>query len=275
MFVSTRSHAAPMADAAHGRRVDGGLIVSRTFLSSNSFVAVAALIILSFVLAGCGDDDDEQAATTEGQEAVGQPVTGEFVGRVEGRDDFLVAVVTEGEGDSRTVKVYVCSEEEQVAEWFPGSPTEENVIDLESEDGDSQAEVTLTAGGANGTVTLADGKPLDFEAAPAQGIGGLYDVTISEDGKLSGKDPVSGATTEGQVSSEPTGEKPFVYPVRQSYTAPDGESVKVRSGATELVTGKLRCIVVDPDGEPGTPDALAIGKAVLGTAGYSCRFYWD
>ena len=215
------------------------------------------------MLSACGGGE-KQAPTA------GKPVTGEFVGKVDGRDDFLVAVVAQGQGASRTVRVYVCSEKDKVAEWFPATATRSNAVQLKSERAGARAAVRLTAAGAEGNLTLADGKRLDFSAAPARGIGGLYDVTVSPGGKLSGKDPVSGATTRGQVSTRPTGTRPFVYPVRQSYTAPDGVSVQVKSGAADLTTGKARCIVVDSDGKPRTSDALGIGKGVRTTSGFKC-----
>ncbi len=240
--------------------------------SSKVFLPVTALI-LSFVLGACGRNDEAKAPATERTEAEGPPVTGEFVGKVDGRDDFLVAVVAEGTGTDRRVRLYMCSQTEGTGEWL-ASPAEGNSAALTSPGGAVKAELTLTADRASGTLTLAGGRVLRFEASRPRGIGGLYDVNISADGKLAGKDALSGATTEGQVvSRDPTGAKPFVYPVRQSYTAPGGQAVQVKSGATELVTGPATCIVVDPDGDPQTSDAVAIGKATKGT-GYFCDILW-
>lgn len=242
------------------------------FRSSKVFLPVTVLV-LSFVLGACGGDDEVKAPATERTEAGGAPVTGEFVGKVDGRNDFLVAVVAEGTGTDRRVRLYVCSRTEDIGEWL-ASPAEGNSAALTSPGGAVKAEVTLTADRANGTLTLGGGTLLRFEASRPRGIGGLYDVNISPDGKLTGKDALSGATTEGQlVSRDPTGAKPFVYPVRQSYTAPGGQSVQVKSGGTQLGTGPATCIVVDPDGNPQTPDAVAIGKATKGT-GFWCDISW-
>lgn len=118
----------------------------------------------------------------------------EFVGKVDDRDDFLIAVLVEGEGPDRTVEAYVCTEAEDATAFFPATPAPGDALTLESEDGLAQVQVTL-AGRRDGTVTL-DGKERPFTTRPAKGLGGLYEWRFAADGTFTGKDPVSGATTE-------------------------------------------------------------------------------
>lgn len=72
-----------------------------------------------------------------------------------------------------------------------------NDLDLTSEGG-SRLQGDLASDAATGTANLADGTSLSFEATPATSVGGLFDVTVSADGLLSGTSE-RGGQIEGQL----------------------------------------------------------------------------
>jgi hypothetical protein len=173
-----------------------------------------ALWLLFFLLAGCvgpGQEEEKKSAP---------PVAGSFVGEMPdvGEDGTFVAVVASGaaeEGAELEVRAYLCGEE--VNEWF-WSSVAGNDLELSSDSG-WRLEGQLTSDAASGTITPPDSASVPFEASPATGIAGLYDVTLSADGQLSGSSE-RGGRIEGQIADRAQGDD---YPISSTITPPEGQ----------------------------------------------------
>jgi hypothetical protein len=132
-------------------------------------------------------------------------VSGEFVGAIPNADpnspagaaaNELVAVVVNDPGPTgpRAIRAYVCdsdSSPEGDAEWFKGRITG-NTFSLVSASGNASITGQLTEAAASGTVTLSDGRSLNFRAVAARAGGGLYEVFFLPKQLLRGVSP-SGA----------------------------------------------------------------------------------
>lgn len=203
--------------------------------------ALAAGVLLLAVAVGCGDDDDGNDNNNEQQAA---PVAGTFVGKLGGSGEFVAVVAAppaKGQ-DRRGVTTFVC-DAEQVCEWFSGS-SEGNDLVAKSEDGETQAKVTLTKKAASGSVELPEGKTGRYNAREATATAGLYDLTISSSGKITGAS-AAGVGLTGRVTLPPPG--------TGRLKLADGTRVRLqvtanRSGAPGLKAGQLRVIVL-PEGE--------------------------
>jgi len=114
------------------------------------------------------------------------PIDGTFVGKV-AETDALVAVVAAppaGKQPKREVSVYV-ADGRQVTEWFAGSAAA-NSFAASSDDRDAQVKGTLSGSAVTGTLELPGGKTVKYQAIPATGAAGLYDLSVSRKGELSG-----------------------------------------------------------------------------------------
>jgi hypothetical protein len=113
-------------------------------------------------------------------------VVSEFVGTIE-RDgehahDILIAVVADpatGETAERRVRVYLCDAHDTWG-WFDGAAGPDR-FSLTTEDG-AEVQGRLTDEGVDGTLVLADGTRLNFDAIPATGPAGLYHLFVGEEG---------------------------------------------------------------------------------------------
>jgi hypothetical protein len=203
--------------------------------------ALAAGVLLLAAPVGCGDDDDGNDNNNERRSA---PVAGTFVGKLSGSGEFVAVVAAppaKGQ-DRRGVTAFVC-DAEQVCEWFSGS-AESNELVAKSEDGKAQAKVTLTRKAASGSVELQDGKTGRYKAGEATATAGLYDLTVSEGGKITGAS-AAGVGLTGRVTLPPPG--------TGRLKLADGTRIRLeatanRSGETGLRPGQLRVIVL-PEGE--------------------------
>jgi hypothetical protein len=203
--------------------------------------ALAAGVLLLAAPVGCGDDDDGNDNNNERQSA---PVAGTFVGKLSGSGEFVAVVAAppaKGE-DRREVSTFVC-DAEQVCTWFSGA-TEGNDFAVKSEDGKTQAKMTLTRKGASGSVELAEGKTGRYDAREATATAGLYDLTVSPRGKVTGAS-ASGVGLTGQVELPPPG--------TGRLKLADGTRLRLevtanRRGGPGLRPGQLRLIVL-PEGE--------------------------
>jgi hypothetical protein len=203
--------------------------------------ALAAGVLLLAAPVGCGDDDDGNDNNNERQSA---PVAGTFVGKLGGSGEFVAVVAAppaKGQ-DRRGVTTFVC-DAEQVCEWFAGSSESNNVV-AKSEDGKAQAKVTLTKKAASGTVELPEGNTGRYKAGEATATAGLYDLTVSPTGKVTGAS-AAGVGLTGRVTLPPPG--------TGQLKLADGTRLRLqvtanRSGEPELEPGQLRLIVL-PEGE--------------------------
>ena len=194
------------------------------------------LVLLLTAMAGCGGDGNDQ----EGVKKV-KPLEGTFVGKAE-RENAFVAVVAArpARGDERReVTVYAC-DAKRLCEWFSGSAAG-NSFRVGAERGDGEARGELTRGTATGTIELSDGKTMRYETKPATAIAGLYDLTVSASGKLSGVS-ASGVGL--------TGKSTIPKPGDGSLKLADGKRLKLdvtrssASGSVPLREGQVRVIVL-------------------------------
>jgi hypothetical protein len=203
--------------------------------------ALAAGVLLLAAPVGCGDDDDGNDNNNERRSA---PVAGTFVGKLSGSGEFVAVVAAppaKGE-NRRDVTTFVC-DAEQVCEWLSGS-AEGNDVVVKSEDGKAQVKVTLSRKGANGSVEFPGGKTGRYDAREATATAGLYDLTVSPRGKVTGAS-AAGVGLTGRVTLPPPG--------TGRLKLADGTRLRLevtanRSGDTGLRPGQLRLIVL-PDGE--------------------------
>lgn len=144
------------------------------------WIALVAVLLLA-PLAGCGDDDDDDG---NNQAERPKPVAGTFVGKARASDAF-VAVVAEPPAkgqDKRGITVFVC-DAKSLCEWFSGSASG-NAVTLKAEGGEARA--TLGADVATGAVKPADGETVRYRAGSATATAGLYDLTVSANGRIRG-----------------------------------------------------------------------------------------
>ena len=202
-----------------------------------AWVFVAALLLLA-PLSGCGGDDEREDDQAQ------QPVDGTFVGKVAGTD-ALVAVVAapaaEGQ-DKRDATVYV-SDGSRVSESFQGSIAE-NSFTAASQD-DAEAKGELAGDSVKGSVELPDGESADYEAGRATGASGLYELTVSDKGTLSGASAAGvGLTSKSKLRAPGTGSLKFADGKRRRFKITPASEDSPR----RIRDGDVR-IVVLPDGQ--------------------------
>jgi hypothetical protein len=201
-------------------------------------VSISAVLLLA-ALAGCGGDGDDP----EGVERKAKPLEGTFVGKAQGGDAFVAVVaspVARGH-ERRDLTLYAC-DARRLCEWFAGSAAG-NSFRLGAERGDGEASGELTRKAATGSIELSNGKTLRYKAERATAAAGLYDLTVSSSGKLTG----ASATGVGL-----TGKSTIPKPGDGSLKLADGKRLKLdvtRSsarGSVPLRAGQVLAIVL-PD----------------------------
>jgi hypothetical protein len=156
--------------------------------------------LLLTALAGCSGDDDDRPRSKKAERAVeAATLVGSFVGEVSGTKAFVAVVAAPAQQgqDTGAVQVYV-SDGRGLSEWFSG-PISDGGFAAQSDDGDAEAEGKLGGGSVTGTVTLPDGKTGNFEASPPSGGAGLYELTVSSGGELSGAS-AAGLALKGDIT---------------------------------------------------------------------------
>jgi hypothetical protein len=218
---------------------------------------VSALVALLLV-AGCfgGGAEQRQGASQEQtqeqtQEQSGPPVTGNFVGKAPDEDAFVAIVAAspdEEEGQERDVRAYLC-DGKRISEWFTGR-ADANELNLISEGG-ARLEGNLSPEASTGTITLKDDRTITYTADLATGIAGLYNVKVSDEGRVRGTSE-TGVILEGEIGEEPLEEpeeKEGAYLITGTITSPDGQAQDFRvlsaSGPTE---NEYRYVVLE-DGQ--------------------------
>jgi len=202
------------------------------------------VVLLLTPLAGCSGDDDERP---DGEKAVeaDNAVVGSFVGEVSGTEAFVAVVAAPAEGgkDSDAVQIYI-SDGRGVSEWFSG-PISDGGFVAQSDDGDAQTEGTLSGDSVTGTVVLPGGKTGRYEASPPSGGAGLYELTVSSGGELSGVS-ANGLAVKGEIKlrKRGTGMVRLVDGTRLAFAL-----TRKRAGdLAHLRAGQVRLIVLS-DGE--------------------------
>jgi hypothetical protein len=207
-------------------------------------LSISAVVLLITAVAGCGGDDGDGQRVKKLK-----PLDGTFVGKAEGKDAFVAVVASpapRGE-ERRALTVYAC-DAEGLCEWFSGSATG-NSFSVGAEGDDGKASGKLTRKAATGTIELSGGKTLRYEAEPATAVAGLYDLTVSSRGKLSG----ASATGVGL-----TGKSTIPKPGGGSLKLADGKRLKLdvtrtsARGSVPLQAGQVRIIVLSDHQLRGT-----------------------
>jgi hypothetical protein len=206
------------------------------------FVLLGLLLMPFAACSGDGGaDDDEAEKAVKADDAV----VGSFVGEVSGTKAFVavVAAPAVGEKESGAVQIYV-SDGRRLSEWFSG-PISDNSFVAKSGDGDAEATGELSDDSVTGTVELSSGKTVKYQAGPPSGAAGLYELTVSSAGELSGASAAGlGVTGEITLGKRGTGMLRLVDGKRLEFDV-------VRSPAGDLIglrAGQLRLIVL-PSGE--------------------------
>jgi hypothetical protein len=199
-------------------------------------VGLAVMFVVAAPATGCGGDDNDGDAPAE------KAVDGMFVGKVAGTD-ALVAVVAAPGKDKREAQVYV-SDGTTLSEWFPGS-VQGNSFTATSEDDDAEAHGKLSKDSVAGTLKLPDGKTVRYEARRATAASGLYELTVSGKGRLSGASAAGvGLTSKSKLRAPGSGSLKFADGNRREFkvtTVSDDERGPLRAG-------QVRMIVL-PDGQ--------------------------
>jgi hypothetical protein len=199
-----------------------------------AFLAVG-LPLLS--VAGCGGSDGDDG---EDREQTAKPVAGTFVGKVP-KSGTLVSVVaappSKGE-ERRAVTVYAC-DARRVCELLSGSATG-NEFTAKAEGGEGKADGKLTRQTATGSIELPGGEGVRYEADRATAAAGVYNLTVSANGRIRGASAAGVALTGTSTLPEPG---------RGTLKLADGSRLKFRTTRTSseagpLEAGQLRLIVL-------------------------------
>ena len=145
---------------------------------------------MAVFLAACAGPGGEEPAAQTGDGHVTLPVEKFTISENAESDHFVAAVDDElfigvavgeeggGEGEARTVAVYLC-DSQMVSQWIRGEIRgQEGTLVA----GESSAEVTIAGDSVSGTVSLDGGEPRSFTAAPADDDAGVYRAEVSQGG---------------------------------------------------------------------------------------------
>ncbi len=186
---------------------------------------LAGAVVLASLLAGCGATATPPAA-----------LSGSFAGASANANLFVAVVAgTLKDSGKHGVVAYAC-DGETISQWFRGEVTG-ITVDLTAANGAHLA-ATITAGSATGTLTLADGTTVDFEAPAATQPAGLYRAEATLDGEpfLGGWIVLPSGAQKGLGLKTTSGSV-----LKTGFSDPDTFSVDV--GGTTLTTN-----FTDPDG---------------------------
>ena len=195
--------------------------------------ACSLVVLLLGPLAGCGGGDDRDDKADE------KAIDGTFVGKVSGTDAFVAIVAapaTRGK-DRRELTLYM-SDGGRLTESFSGE-AERNSFVARSEDDDAEAKGELAGNSVTGTVKLPDGKTVDYQASRATAAAGLYDLTVSRDGQLTGASATGvGLTSKSTLRAPGNGRIKFADGKRRRFEVvaeSADDPVRLRGGEARLI----------------------------------------
>jgi hypothetical protein len=210
------------------------------------FVLVGLLL-----MPGCSGGDSpegkeaQKAAEAEKAAPADNAVVGSFVGEISGTEAFVAVVAAPAEGgkDSGAVQIYV-SDGRGLSEWFSG-PISDSSFVAKSDDGDAETEGELSGDSVTGTLVLPGGESVEYEASPPSGAAGLYELTVSSAGELSGASAAGlGVTGEITLRKRGTGTLRLVDGKRLEFAVTQEQA----NDLAHLRAGQVRLIVL-PGGE--------------------------
>jgi hypothetical protein len=227
---------------------------------SGLWTAFAAVVILLASAAGCGGSDGDDGDETE---QTAKPVTGTFVGKVSKPDTF-VSVVAEPASNGqerRPVTVYACDAGRR-CELFPGSATG-NEFSATAEGGEGQADGKLSRRSASGSIELPGEESASYKADRATAAAGVYNLTVSANGRIRGASAAGVALTGTSTLPEPGS---------GTLKLADGSRLKFRTTRTSaeiarLEAGQLRLIVLS------NGQLRGVGKTRQGADGDQLVFF--
>jgi hypothetical protein len=200
-----------------------------------------AIVLLLAPLAGCGGDGDDDA------DKQARPISGTFVGKIPDTEAFISVVATPAaEGQTRRVVTVFACDGRRLCEWLSG-PAATNDFTVKSEDGDVEAKGKLTRKAVSGTIELPQGEPVRYKASQATATAGLYDLTVSAEGRLRGAS-AAGIALKGESSLPRPGRGTLRLADRtrlrfEVTRAPADLSVPLRAGQVRAIVlsgGELR-----------------------------------
>jgi hypothetical protein len=204
---------------------------------SGLWTAFAAVVILLLSVAGCGDSDEDDADDANRRPG---PVSGTYIGKVPKTDTFVSVVAdpaTKGQR-RRAVTLYAC-DGRRLCELFSGSATG-NQFRADAEGGEGQADGKLSRRSASGSIELPPGESVSYKADRATAAAGVYNLTVSANGRIRGASAAGVALTGTSTLPEPG---------RGTLKLADGSRLKFRTtrasaDASTLDAGQLRLIVL-------------------------------
>jgi hypothetical protein len=202
------------------------------------------MLVVLLLIPACNGDDSTDGREAEKARNADNGVVGSFVGEVSGTEAFVAVVAAAAEGeDSGAVQVYV-SDGRALSEWF-SAPISDNTFAAESDDGDAEAEGTLSEDSVTGTLVLPGGETVRYEASPPSGAAGLYELTVSSAGEFSGAS-AAGLGVKGEITlgKRGTGMLRLVDGARLEFAV----TQKQAGDLAHLSAGQVRLIVL-PGGE--------------------------
>jgi hypothetical protein len=212
-------------------------------------LVVVSLPLLAFagILGGeSADGDGGNTGKTANPPKAQKPLDGSFVGKLAGTNALISVLIAPAAGDEtrRDVQVYV-ADGKRLSEWLSGSITD-NTFAAKSDDGDAEAEGKVSGESVTGTVELRDGDTARYKAGRPAGAAGLYNLTVSSNGRLRGTS-AGGVGVRGRIELlEGTGVLRLADGRRLKFDvaeAPAGDLLRLRAGQVRLI--------VLPDGEVG------------------------
>jgi hypothetical protein len=201
-------------------------------------IAIVLPAVLSVALASCGGDADREDSPQA------KPVDGTFVGKVAKGDAFVAVVAAPAERgkDSRAVSLYV-SDGGRLSESLSGS-VKGNGFTAVSDDDKAKAKGKLRGNSVSGALTLPDGKDVSYRATRATAAAGLYDLTVSAKGQLTGASANGvGLTSKSPLRAPGFGRIKFADGRRRKFEL----TAEATPDPVRLSAGQLRLIVM-PDG---------------------------
>jgi hypothetical protein len=205
------------------------------------WVSSAGVVLLLASLTGCGGDDDDD----NDRENRPEPVAGTFVGKLRDSEAFVAVVAAppaKGK-DQRDVSAFVCDGKELCA-MFAGSAAG-NSYTAESADGNGETMGRLSGKAANGTIDVPDAGSGRYSASGATATAGLYDLTVSPKGKVTGAS-AAGVGLTGTVTLPPPGDGRLKLADRSRLRFTVTETSA--ADAADLRAGQMRLIVL-PNGD--------------------------
>jgi hypothetical protein len=193
--------------------------------------SLAVLLLAPLAACGSGDDGDDKASE--------KAVDGTFVGKVSGTDAYVAVVAAPAARgkDRRDLTLYM-SDGGRLSESFSGA-AERNSFVARSEDDDAEAKGKLAGNSVSGTVKLPDGKTVDYRASRATAAAGLYDLTVSREGQLTGASATGvGLTSKSTLRAPGNGRVKFADGKRRKFEVvadSAADPVRLRGGEARLI----------------------------------------